>query len=330
MKRMVMILGLLLLALTLVTVNVTAAGKAKDGKLKFGYISKILTHPWFTAESSGIKKFCDEKGIEYLAGDANLDDEKCMQMVDSFIQQGVDALMICATSQGLGPAIAAKCAAAGIPLVTIDDSMADKGGRMLSHVGMPTKEVGIMGGETLAAEAKKRNFFKSGNVVKVILVDATKLTVFHERLVGYAEGLAKNAALKNPGDFFTADTKNTIMDEAVVSVGAVVSANPQVTHWIACGGNDDTAVAAVRVFEELGKKNFLSCGIGGYDLALEELAKGNDQFMTIGLRPDNEGYAAAKMIYANLTSKTPLAPTTYVGGTMVTVKNYKASPFWKE
>jgi len=299
-------------------------------ELTFGYISKLLTHPWFMAESGGIEKFCDEKGIEYIALDANMDDEKCLEMVDQLISQGIDALMICATSQGIGPAITQKCEDAGIPVVTIDDTLVDHNGNPLPHVGMPTKEVGMTGGEALAQLATERGFFEKGNVVKVANLSAAKLTVLMERTEGYTEALAANSPLVNPDDFIFVETEDGMMNNALPAANAIISANPDVTHWIATGINDDCGIAAVRSFEELGIENYLSCGLGGYDLALEELAKGNNNFITIGLRPDTEGYIAAEEIYNFLTQGTPLKEITYVGGTIVDVDNYTKSPFWTE
>jgi len=62
-KRMLLII--LVVALTAVffinTGNVFAQG---EKKLKFAYICKMLTHPWFIAEEKGIKAKCAELGID--------------------------------------------------------------------------------------------------------------------------------------------------------------------------------------------------------------------------------------------------------------------------
>jgi ABC-type sugar transport system substrate-binding protein len=315
---------------TTVAAETTTAAAAKT--FKFGYISKLLTHPWFTAESAGIEKFCKENGIEYVSADANMDDEKCLQLVDELITQKIDALMICATSQGIGPAIVEKCTKAGIPVLTIDDTLLDSAGKQLNHVGLPTKEVGIMGGEALAKLAKEMGFFDDAkNVVKVMNLTSPKLSVLMERTEGYTEALKKNTPLTKDSDYILVDTKDGMLNNALPACNAVVSANPKVTHWIATGINDDCGIAAVRTCEELGiaATNYISCGLGGYDLALEELAKGNASFITIGLRPDIEGYTAGEEMYKFLKDGTALKEYIEVGGTMVNVDNYKESPFWK-
>ncbi len=306
----------------------TAAKETKE--LTFGYISKLLTHPWFTAESAGIEKFCKENGIKYISADANMDDERCLELVDDLINQGIDALFICVTSQGIGPAVTEKCEKAGIPVMTIDDTIVDQNGKPVPHVGMPTKDVGIMGGEALAALATERDFFATGNVYKLMNVGSAKLSVLMERTDGYTEAITAKTPIKDPADVIFVETEDGMMNNALPACNATVSANPNVTHWIATGINDDCAIAAIRSFEELGidKANYLACGIGGYDLALEELDKGNSSFITTGLRPDNEGYKAGELMNNFLTKDEALPEITYMNGTIVDVSNYKESPFW--
>ncbi|MHB8279271.1 MAG: substrate-binding domain-containing protein [Candidatus Humimicrobiaceae bacterium] len=311
----------------------TAAETTAAVKLEFGYVSKLLSHPWFTAESAGIEKFAKEHGIEYIALDANMDDEKMVSLVDQLITKKVDALMVVVTSMGMGPVITKMVKKAGIPVISIDDPIKDEQGNPVPHVGMDTKGTGIAGGEALAALANERGFFKEGNIVKVLNGDAKKLlAATGPRTEGFNEGLTKNTSLVYPKDFIFVETQDGMMNNALPAFSAVVSANPKVTHWIATGLNDDVAVAALRTFEELGisKSNYLSGGIGGYDLALEELSKGNDSFISVGLRADMHGYKAAETLYNFLTKGTKLEDVTYISGTVLTVDNYKESIFWKE
>jgi len=161
-------------------------------------------------------------------------------------------------------------------------------------------------------------------------IGSAKLSVLMERTEGYTEAIVKNTPIKDPADIVFVETEDGMMNNALPAVSATISANPDVTNWIATGINDDCGIAAVRSFEELGidKANYLSCGLGGYDLALEELDKGNDSFITIGLRPDNEGFMAGELMFNFLTKEEALSELTTVGGTIVDVNNYTESPFW--
>lgn len=291
---------------------------------KIGYISKMLTHPWFIQEDWGLAKKAEELGLEYVSIDADLDDEKCLSAVDNLIAQGIHGLAICATNQGLGPAISRKCAEAGVILCTIDDSMLDHEGAQLPHVGMPTREVGILGGEALGEIALDRGFFSEGNVVKVMQVDVPNVSVIHDRVLGYQEGLLNKVDVLTEEDFVVQGSKDGMFEDSLNVASSMLNANPEVTHWIVTGANDDMALAPLKIFQEAGfnMDNVIACGLGGYELSLEEFKKGNKSYICIALQPDVEGMKAVEMMYDNLVNGTEMPENTFVSGTIATVDNW--------
>ena len=305
-----------------------ASGKEGKGELKFAYVCKMLTHPWFIEEENGIKARVAELGLDYVGVDANLDDEACMQAVDNVIGQGADALMIVVTQQSLGPAVVEKCREAGIPVITIDDTIEDSGGKRIPHVGLPTVETGIMGGHALAKLAKERNFFASGNVVKVMQVDMSFLSVVHDRTVGYKAALQEDLPLKD-ADFIVQDSKTGMFEENLPVASAILNANPDVTHWIVTGINDDGAIAPLRVFEENGfpLENVLACGLGGYIMSYEEFQKPHNSYIVTKLQPLAEGETAVQILYDYLTEGKEMPMETLVPGVIVTKDNYQEFEF---
>ena len=301
--------------------------KKETKKLKFAYVSKMLTNPWFVQEEWGIKQKCQELNIDYIGIDANLKDEACMQAVDNAIAQGIDGLMITVTNQGLGPAVVKKCQEAKIPLITLDDTIKDEAGNPIPHVGLPTKEIGMMGGEALAKLAKERNFFAAGNVVKVLMLDIAALSVVHERTEGYMEALKKNLPELKAEDFLVVDTKDGMFEADLAAASSAFNANPKVTHWIITGINDDCAAAALKILEEnkFDFKNVIACGLGGYELSLNIFKKGGPQaesYITSGLQPHVEGIKAVEALNDFILNKKEMPKYTAVGGKIVTKDNY--------
>lgn len=307
---------------TAAVADTKAAEPAK--KVKIGYISKMLTHPWFIQESMGLEKKAKELGAEYISIDANLKDEQTLSALDNMIAQKIDALAICATNQGMGPVIAQKCKEAGIALCTIDDNMKDGDGKDIPHVGMPTKEVGITGGEAMGKIANDRGYFKEGNVVKVLMIDVPTVSVIKPRLDGYKEGLMKTCPQLKDSDFIIQGSKDGMFDDDLKIASSIINANPKVTHWIICGANDDCALAPMKVLEEnkFNMDNSISCGLGGYELSLAEFLKGNKNYVCIVLQPDVEGEKAVQMLYDNIVSKKDMPAMTLVGGAIATSDNY--------
>lgn len=303
----------------------SAPAKADDGVIKIAYISKMLTNPWFVSEDQGLKDKAAELGAEYFSIDANLDDEACDAAIDNALAQDIDGLAICITNQGNGPALAMKCREKGVALITLDDNIVDENGKPVAHVGMPTEDVGFIGGEMLAKKANEAGFFKEGNVVKVIQIDAPDISVLKPRLDGYKKALMANTPLKEE-DFIYVETTECMLEDSLPAVQATLQAHPEVTHWICGGVNDDSAVAALKAIEEQGKvpiENTMICGLGGYSLAVEEFEKGNANFMTVVLDPYKEGAEALRMLFENIKDGTPLPELTLVNGKVATLDNWK-------
>jgi L-arabinose transport system substrate-binding protein len=304
-----------------------AAGKS----YKIGYACKILTNPWFVAELGGMEKFASEAGnLEIIALDSNLDEERLLEQVDELIGQKVDALIICLTSATLGPSITKKAEAANIPVVAIDDAFNDHYGNPVPYTGMPNFEIGKMGGMALAKLANEKGFFDEGNVAKFMGIASPKSPVQMERIEGYKAALFTSTPMTADKNFELAASESGFMDDAITVASAIINANPQVTHWIAGGVNDDTGVGALKAFEELGmsKDNYFACGVAGYDIGLEELSKGNTNYITVGAFANIEGYKCAQMVYEYLVNATPMPADTFVAGKVLDVNNYKESVFY--
>ncbi len=293
--------------------------------LKFVYISKQLTHPWFVQEEMGIKQACEELGIEYVGIDSDGSDEKCLADIDSAFAMDADALLMCITNQSMGPNVAAMCEEEGIPLVTIDDNILDEDGNQVPHVGMPTEEVGYLGGTELAEMANERNYFDDGNVVKVLQIDIPTNTVFGPRLDGYKEALIENTPLTED-DFIRVEAGDaTASYESNLEVATpVITGHPEVTHWIITGANDDCALAPLTVLEEQGfdMDHSLACGLGGYEMSLEQFKAGNENYIAIVLQPDVEGYKAVYIAYDYIVNGTEMPENTFVSGSIANAENY--------
>ncbi len=326
MKRSLLLALMVMIAL-IIAAPTFAGGQQETGDdgLKFGYISKMLTHPWFIEESAGIEAKCKELGIPYVSIDANLDDETFMFAMDNMIAQGVDGLMFCITDPQLGPVVVDKAREAGIAVLTIDDNIVDSSNKPVPHVGMPTTEVGFQGGKALAEIARERGFFDEGNVVKVMSITVSFKTFLLERTLGYHEALKEFAPEIPDANYIMEDNKTGMFEDVVPVASSILNANPDATHWIITGINDDSALAPLRVMEEAGfpMENVLACGLGGYKTSYEEFQKDTDSYIVNKTQPYNEGYKAAELMYEYLINGKALPEITYVPGTIVTKETYK-------
>lgn len=300
------------------------AGKPDDGKIKIAYISKDLQNPWFVLQDNGLKDKAEELGVEYFAIDAHMDDEACDAAISNALAQDIDGLAICITNQGNGPAVAMRCKEAGVELITCDDLFMDENGEQVPHVGMPTEEVGYLGGLELAKRATEAGFFEEGNVVKVMQIYSPDVSVLKPRIDGYQKALMEKTPLTED-DFIVCETPESMLEDSLASIQPILQAHPEVTHWICGGVNDDSAVALVKAIEEQGRvplENTMICGLGGYSLAIEEFQRGNKNFMTVVLDPYGEGATAMEHLYNKITKGTEMPQNTFVNGKVATIENW--------
>ena len=324
MKKIVVVVVAVLMVMAVSGCNRSRA-QSGDGSIKIAYISKMLTHPWFTAEDNGLRDAAAKLGVDYISIDANLDDEACDAAIDAALAQGIKGLAITITNQGNGPAVAMKCRERGVALLTIDDNIVDENGAPVAHVGIPVREVGALGGEALAKLANERDFFKEGNVVKVLQIDAPSVTVLLERLEGYKQALMAGTPLKNE-DFIRVETTDAMLEDSLAVAQATIQAYPYVTHWIVTGVNDDTAIAPLKAIEENGRiprENTLYCGLGGYSMSVEEFNKGNRSYICIVLDPYMEGYRAMEILHNNIANGVTMPMQTLISGNIANVDNWK-------
>lgn len=305
---------------------VQAASEEKGGEgMKFVYISKQLSHPWYIQAEMGIKKACDELGIEYVGIDSDGNDEKCLADINNAFSMNADALLITVTNQSMGPNVASLCEQEDIPLITIDDSIERMDGTQVPHVGMPTEEVGALGGEELAKMATERGFFEDGNVVKALQIDIPTNTVFGPRLDGYKKALMENSPLTED-DFIRVDANDATAEyEGNMTVASpVITAHPEVDYWIITGANDDCALAPLDVLKESGfdMTHTLGCGLGGYEMSLERFKNGDDNYIAIVLQPDVEGYKAVYEAYDYIKNGKDMEENIFVSGEIANKDNY--------
>lgn len=322
MKKFLMIL---MTAATMFSVYGCRGEQEKDEKsIKIAFVCKDLEHYWFQQEKSGMEKKCQELNLVLQCFDSDYDDEKCMKQVQKAAEE-FDGLIICTTSQELGEEIGKLAEKKGIAVVTIDDSMADHNGKAMPFVGMAFREVGAIGGRALAKMAQKQGFLKQNSRVHILEVDVKNVSTFRERLIGYEEALFQSLGLgEEDVEIIESDTGMYQENrEKVEEWLAGRDLSPE-DCWIICGANDDCALAPMHVLKERGvpQERIIACGLGGYDLSMEEFKLENRNYITVMTQPDVEGAQAVQMLYEYILQGKEMDSEVVLGGAVATCDNY--------
>jgi inositol transport system substrate-binding protein len=96
-----------------------ATTSATDDEPKFtiGFSVPVLASPFWKTEADFMKHVAEELGGELIVADANQDESKQLQIMETFVSQGVDGIIAASVTDALAPALIKVTDRAGIPLV---------------------------------------------------------------------------------------------------------------------------------------------------------------------------------------------------------------------
>ena len=135
------------------------SGNGNEAKPKIGYSALTLKNPFFKVIANSIEAEGKKHGYEVIVTDAERSVKTQSEHVDSFIAQGVVAIVLNPADRvAIGPAIK-KANAAGIPVFTCDLQCVAEGAKVTGHIGTDNysggKQAGAAMVEALGANGGK-------------------------------------------------------------------------------------------------------------------------------------------------------------------------------
>lgn len=298
---------------------------AGEKKISIAYINKMGDNPWFVEEVAGAKAVADELGIEFFNQDVQFDSNLAMTAMDTYIAKGISGIVIVVPDTKIGPAVIEKAQNAGIPLIAVDDTILDSNGKAAPFVGFDAASAGQKVGELIAEYYTNEGWAdKSDMVLKAVSVEDQDLEVCNLRTDNASAKLlelgiiTEDQIIHLPYD----NTANSGMD----AMAPVITANPDVTHWLLYSCNDDGVLGAWRALQNAGVSadNVIGVGING-QLAAEEFKKGEPSGLRASLMAMAKvhGGTAVQEIYDYLVNGTPIPEVTFVPAAVMTPDNWQ-------
>ena len=251
-----------------------------------------------------------------------MDSNAAISAMNVMVGQRVDGIAIVVPDQQIGPQVIDMAAQAKIPLVAADDPIKSGSGEAAAFVGFDGFDMGSKVGE----EAGKLFKASGWNIddVRVIAAYEQQLSVCQDRESG--EEAAFQKVVGALPKIIKVGTDNSTMD-AQNRTGAVVTANPNVKHWVAWACNDENLVGVTTALANAGMpaENVIGVGLGGYLTCKDWQAgqtTGNKAALYISGR--DVGDAAVHVLVASLRDHKPLPAKTIAHTTIVTPENWKA------
>ncbi len=211
-------------------------GAAPEKPKVIGAALLTQTHVFYQDMVAAMEEEAQKQGFKLRLQYAEFDSQKQINQIETFIAQGVDAIIIAPTdSSGMAPVIAAA-RAKNIPVFTAD--IAAHGANVVSHIASDN----VRGGALLAEYLAKRLNHKG----KIAIIDHPTVASVQERTKGFIQALAKYPEMqivqKVPGE--------GQRDKAMRVTQDLLQAHPDISAIF--GINDDSALGALAAVESAG------------------------------------------------------------------------------
>lgn len=194
------------------------------------------THVFYQDMAAEMQAAATDHGLTLRIQYAEFDSARQIEQIESFVAQGVDALIVAPTdSSGMGPAIA-EARARGIPVFTAD--IAAKDADILCHIASDNYQGGVILAEYLAKLLNGQG--------KIAIIDHAEATSVQDRTRGFVETIAKYPGMqvvqRAPGE--------GQRDKAHAAAEKLLQAHPDLNAIF--GINDDSALGALAAVEAAG------------------------------------------------------------------------------
>ena len=207
---------------------------------------------FFTEMNKGAKAQAKKKGHKMVIYNANNDPTAQNNAIETYIQQGIDGLIVVAIdTNGIMPAVI-QAANAGIPVAAVDAILPD--GPQITQVGVNNYGAGVL----IANDFLKYVDSNLGGSAKIGIVGALNSTIQNVRQKGFTDTLAKNNNVKIVG---IVDGRN-ISEKAMGAAENLFTANPSMNAVYATG--EPALVGAIAATEAQGLEKDIK--IFGWDL----------------------------------------------------------------
>ena len=227
----------------------TAAGVPSAAPKQKVIGASLLTqgHQFYRDLVKAMEEEASKQGIALRIQYAEFNGPKQINQIETFVEQGVDAIVVSPwDSAGIGPTID-EAAGKGIPVFTAD--IAAHNAKVTSHIASDN----VMGGK-LIGEYLAKTLNGKGNVA---IIDNAEVASVQERVAGFEEALKAYPEIKivqkAPG--------HGVRDKAMRAAQDVLQAQSDLNAVF--GINDDSALGALAAVESAGLQDKIV--IVGYD-----------------------------------------------------------------
>lgn len=261
-----------------------AAGEESDGQKVIAVVPKTLNNPFFVAMVDNITAACEELGweVKVNAADAETEVDKQISIVEAFIEEGVDAIIMGPSSATALVDVINKADERGIPVFLVD-SGADECAYQ-AFVGTDNYVGGQLGAKWIGENVK------SGQVAVLDGFSGNDATT--QRQKGFMDEIANYPDI----EVVASEYANCEISKGMEVTENFLTAYPELNGIFTV--NDMMAIGAGQAVEAADKRDqILICGFDGQPDAAQKIIDGTID-ATIAQKPATMGRTIVETVNA--------------------------------
>ena len=289
----------------------------------FVAINKSADQQYFIDLQTSFVETAEEMGAEAKKFNAKLDPNLGVSLVNDAISAGADGIAITVPDQTIGPAIAQAAEDAGVVLIATDDSIVDADGDPVPFVGFDGKDMGKKVGEAAADLLAEGGWLEDPDKkVGVLSVEVQTLSVCNDRTDNEKAAIIE-AGVPEDQVYPVPYTGEAL--SAQDAAGPIITANPDVTHWVVFGCNDEGVLGTLNALATAGvdPDNIIGVGLGAYEACKPWAAEQPSGFKAaLFISGLDVGKTAAEVLYDAVVNGVEPPEKTFAPTTIVNAENY--------
>ncbi len=251
--------------------------------ITIGFSAPAADHGWMASITESTRTVAEQyDDVELIVAEGTNDPLVQIQQVETFINDGVDAIVLLPFDGAALTPIALEAMAAGIPVINVDREFSDPNAARVTVLG-DNYGMGVSAGEFVCAEAGNGS---DAIVAEIAGIDSLPLT--QDRSRGFED------ALKECG----LDVDNRVAADFTVQGGEEAAANllqaaPQIDYlW---NHDDDQGIGVLAAIENAGRDEFDMIGGAGSKNAMEAIKSGEGVLKATVIYPSTQGADGLKL-----------------------------------
>lgn len=211
-------------------------------KLRFGFASLSSEMPFSEAVTESLRAAAAASGVDLMVLDNHYDGATALRNADEFIKSRVDLIIEFQIDRHAAPVIGDKIAAAGIPLIAIDNPHTHA-----TYFGVDNYRTGLDAGEGLAGHAIEQWSRQVDWVLGLDLEEAG--TLVQSRITGALDAI-RSLLPSIPADRFVRIDGRGMREKSRRVVEEFLARHPRERHILIAAATDSSALGALEAIRE--------------------------------------------------------------------------------